>query len=619
MKTEIEVVLMSTSKVKVIAEIGINHNGLVSRASQLIELAADAGVHAVKFQYRNLDNTYSDTAREIGDEILLNEIIKNYLKPEELLVLTRHAKSLGLEVGISFFDEADILDFGSSIADFDFFKMPSVELMNDSLIDAFLKLNRHLYISLGAHGEDEIDTAFSRLPAEGWTALHCISNYPLMLQNTRLGYLRHMQRKWGRAFGYSSHDDHWEVCLLAMQLGATVIERHITLDPTEEGLDHSSSSIVEDFRKICLFAGYQDELNTGDGPRVPNQGELLNRQNLGRSYFAARDLHPGEALEPSDLVYRSPNIGINKTDVGEYLSKEIYQGVKKGASISASVFSESLSLPEHVIAFARRVGLSLPVRLHDLQNMELLFPIGAFEFHLSYGEVLSEIDLSGIDTANRYSIHLPDYVNSTQLIDPFSRDNDQKNSSLDILERTVALAQSLQDITGTDVPVVGSFSVVHNDIKEFHAQYAFLLKSYLERGVTVVPQWLPPIAWYFGGSVRLHAVNDLVDAELLLGNDLGVCLDMCHMILGRNYFNFSVDELLDTLQNQVRHVHIADAAGIDGEGLAVGEGETENLPLFKRALEYDCLKVIEVWQGHFDNGAGFRKALLTMAELYDEG
>ena len=607
------------SNVKVIAEIGINHNGLVSRAAQLIELAAEAGVHAVKFQYRNLDNTYSDTVREIGDEILLNEIKKNYLTPVELISVTQHAKSLGLEAGISFFDEDDILDFGSDIADFDFFKMPSVELMNASLIDAFLKLDRHLYISLGAHSEHEIDEAFARLPADGWTPLHCISNYPLTLQNARLGYLRHLQKKWGREFGYSSHDDHWEVCLLAMQLGATVIERHITLDPTEEGLDHSSSSPAEDFQKLCLFADYQGVLNTGDGPRVPNQGELLNRQNLGRSYFAARDLHSGEILEPADLVYRSPNIGLNKTDVDEYLFNEIHHDVKKGASISGSVFSESLTLPENVVAFARQVGLSLPVRLHDLQNMESLFPIGAFEFHLSYGEVLSEIDLSGIDAANRYSIHLPDYVNSTQLIDPFSRDNDQKSSSLDIIERTVSLAERLQDLTGTEVPVVGSFSVVHTDIEEFHAEYAVLLKSYLERGIDVVPQWLPPIAWYFGGSVRLHAMNDLVDADLLVSNNLGVCLDMCHMILGRNYFDFSVDELLDKLQGHVRHVHIADAAGIDGEGLAVGEGEIDNLPLFKRAIEYDCLKVIEVWQGHFDNGAGFRKALIKMAELYDEG
>ena len=611
--------MKSASDIKVIAEIGINHNGQVERARHLIELAADAGVHAVKFQYRNLENTYSNTAREIGDEILLDEIYKNYLTPAELLALGKHAKGIGLEVGISFFDEADIQDFGSEIVEFDFFKMPSVELMNGSLIDAFLKLERHLYISLGAHSEEEIDLAFSRLPADGWTALHCISNYPLTLQNARLGYLRHMQQKWGREFGYSSHDDHWEVCLLAMQLGASVIERHITLDPTEEGLDHSSSSTAEDFRKICQFADSMDVLNTGDGPRVPNQGELLNRQNLGRSYFAARDLKSGEALTLSDLVYRSPNIGLNKTNVDDYINKEINHDVDKGASVSASFFHRSLDLPEQTIAFARRVGLSLPVRLHDLKNMQTLFPIGAFEFHLSYGEILSEIDLGGIDVNNRYSIHLPDYVNSTQLIDPFSRDEEQKNSSLDILQRTVSLAETLQDLTGTEVPVVGSFSVVHNNLEEFHAQYAALLKSYLERGVTVVPQWLPPIAWYFGGSVRLHAVNDLRDAELLQQNDLGFCLDLCHMILGRNYFHFSVEDLLEKLEDQVRHVHIADAAGIDGEGLAVGEGETENLPLFKRAIEYDCLKVIEVWQGHFDNGAGFRQALIKLTELYDEG
>lgn len=601
----------------IIAEISINHDGLYDKAAALISAASAAGAHAVKFQYRNLDNAYSSSSsREIGDEILLSEIHKAFLPPSQLLELTQLARELGLETGISFFDVHDIQDFGASVSEFDFFKIPSAELTNAPLIDALMTLGRHLYISTGCHNEAEIVSAFSRLPPAGWSPMHCISNYPLSLQNTRLGYISHLHRRWNRDVGYSSHDDHWEACLLAMQLGANVIERHITLDRRAEGLDHSSSSTPDEFARMAAFSDELDLLLAGDGPRVPNQGELLNRQNLGRSFFAVRDLSAGHVLSTQDLVYRSPNVGLNREDIDRCLGSPLKQPVRKGASLVRSMFTPKVALPDRVVAFARKTGLSLPVRLHDLDAMQAQFPIGAFEFHLSFSEVLSDIDVSGFNAGNRYSIHLPDYINSTQLMDPLSPDSDQCSASMHILERTVELAERLQALTKTDVPVVGSFSGVHHSREVFFEKHAELLKQYQIRGVTIMPQWLPPIAWYFGGSVHLHAMNDLRDAELLICHELPMCLDICHMIMGRNCYGFNATDLMTNLAPLVGHLHLADAAGIDGEGLEFGEGEPENLDLFRRAFEFDCLKVIEVWQGHLDQGAGFRKALLKLEELY---
>jgi N-acetylneuraminate synthase len=123
---------------KIIAEIGINHDGLIQKAKKLIDESFHNCVDAIKFQYRNLNNTYSDNANEIGDEILSKEINRNYLSPDELIDLSSYAKGLGLEVGISFFDVKDIEDFEEMIEIFDFFKIPSVELTNSHLIDALL-------------------------------------------------------------------------------------------------------------------------------------------------------------------------------------------------------------------------------------------------------------------------------------------------------------------------------------------------------------------------------------------------------------------------------------------------------------------------------------------------
>ncbi|MEH6627053.1 MAG: N-acetylneuraminate synthase family protein [Motiliproteus sp.] len=602
-------------KIKIIAEIGINHDGSIETARKLIQESANAGVSSVKFQYRNLDNAYSDTAREIGDELLLTEIRKNYLSPSVLLDLSAYAHELGLEAGISFFDTVDMEDFGEKIDTFDFFKLPSAELTNAELISAMLKTGKQVFLSTGCHNESELEAAFSPLPTEGWMPMHCISNYPVSLQNARLGYIEYLRNKWDRDVGYSSHDDDWEACLLAMQLGAVVIERHITLDRNAEGLDHSSSSTPAEFAKMSAFASNLDFLLSGNGPRVPNQGELLNRQNLGRSFFTNKDLKVGDVLEIDSLVYRSPNTGLSRDEITGYIEKSVQINLPKGSAITKSVFEKENPLPDHIIDFARNKNLSLPVRLHDLSKFQNQFPIGAFEFHLSYAEILRDINVADFDSTNRYSIHLPDYINSTQLMDPFSKSVEQREASLNILERTISLAERLQNMTGTFVPVVGSFSVMHSSLSAFYDDHAALINRIKTRDVTLMPQWLPPIAWYFGGSVSLHAMNQLQDAKFIQQHDLPVCMDVCHLIMGRNFFGFSADHVMQNLEKNTQHIHIADAAGLDGEGLAFGEGEPENIDLIRNALDYDCLKVIEVWQGHLDNGAGFRKALTDLSKL----
>ena len=604
--------------IQIIAEIGINHDGDLKKARKLIESSYQSGAHAIKFQYRNLNNAYSDNAKEIGDEMLSKEINRNYLSPDQLIDLSAYATKLGLEVGISFFDKKDIQDFGNQIEIFDFFKIPSVELTNSDLIDALLGLNKHLYISLGTHNEVEVVNALKRLPKTGWTPMHCISNYPVTLENARLGYITYLHDKWGTGVGYSSHDDDWEVCLLAMQMGVTVIERHITLDRDADGLDHSSSSTPDHFEKMANFAKAMPIILVGNSPRVANQGELLNRQNLGRSYYAIDDFTKGYTLSMSDLIYRSPHTGLNKSNIEKYICKPLQADISKGEAVTKGIFNKITPISDKVIGLAKEMKLSLPVRLHDYEKMESQFPIGAFEFHLSFDEVLSEIDFTNISPDNKYSIHLPDYINPTQLMDPFSEDDKQKEASLILLERTVKFAEKLQTLTGAKVPIVGSFSVVHVDREDFFEKHSALLKSYLKRGVEIVPQWLPPIAWYFGGSVGLNVMNEPEDVKYLKQHGLGVCMDICHLILGRNYYDFSADSIINDLKEQVQHIHIADAVGIDGEGLAIGDGDFENSALIEQVLNYDCLKVIEVWQGHLDNGAGFRKEIIKLTEMYDK-
>ena len=365
--------------IKIIAEIGINHNGSTVEAKKLIQWSKETNVDAIKFQYRNLDSAYSSTAnREIGDEILISEIKKNYLSPTTILELSYYAREIGLETGISFFNKADINDFEKNINAFNFFKLPSAEIANYELAVELLNLKKHLYISTGAHSENEVTNALNLLPKYGWTPLHCISNYPSKMDNAKLGYIKYLKTKWGRNVGYSSHDDDWEVCLLALFNGATILERHITLDKNSKGLDHSSSSTPDEFLKLTKFASKLSNVLSGNCARIPNQGERLNKQNLGRSYFLNKNMDIGEILEYVHLEYKSPYIGIGKQEIEKFLGKPLAQQCKKGDALTQSLFSKKATISKEKIEFIDRNNFSLPVRIHDYKLISELFSINSY-------------------------------------------------------------------------------------------------------------------------------------------------------------------------------------------------------------------------------------------------
>ena len=110
-------------------------------------------------------------------------------------------------------------------------------------------------------------------------------------------------------------------------------------------------------------------------------------------------------------------------------------------------------------------------------------------------------------------------------------------------------------------------------------------------------------------------MNDLDDVQALQRHKTPMCMDICHLAMGASYFGFDAVAVFDELAPLTRHIHISDATGHDGEGMPLGQGDAANRPLIQRAIAFDCVKVIEVWQGHLNNGRGFE---LDLQAMYDD-
>jgi sialic acid synthase SpsE len=602
------------SKVYIIAEIGINHNGKIPEAQLLINSAAKSGVNAIKFQYRNLHRTYTSSKKEIGDEILFSEIEKNFLNAQSILKLAKYAKSLNLEVGISFFIKEDINDFQKSIDVFDFFKIPSVELQNLELINSLLKYKKNVFISTGAHNEIEIERTLGKLdPDDPWFPFHCISNYPTAIFNSKLGYINFLKKKWKKDVGFSSHEPNHLSCIAAMSFGVKWIERHITIDKKSEGLDHTSSSTEEEFNELVQFAKYSDFIFSGNSRRVCNQGELINRQNLGRSFYFSKNIKTSNFLFEKDIVYRAPLVGFSLSDKSFILKNPLVENAFAGDPVSEYHFIRRPKISSKKIVKLNGQRISLPVRFHDLEEVSGLFPLTNFELHLSFTELLGEFNYSIFSKNHIYSIHLPDYISPTQLIDPFSKNKEIKSKSLLIIKNASKLAGFLSKLTRKRILLVSSISNIEKYSKdEFYNLCVNLQKKNSTKHSLFTFQILPPFAWYFGGNYPIDGFSTLEDFSKIATLNLKITLDLSHLLLSCFFYNLNIRSTLDILLPHTQHLHLSFAKGFDGEGADFSDLNRSELAVLKELMEHPSAKVIEVWQGHLNRYKGFFKALNTL-------
>lgn len=302
----------------IIAEAGVNHNGSVEKALQLIDAAVDSGADAVKFQTFKAEKVISDSApkakyqRETTGETesQLDMVKKLELSYDEFRTLFNYCKKKDILFLSTPFEEqsADFLDDLGVAA----FKVPSGEITNTPFLKHLAQKGKPLIVSTGMSTLGEVENAVLEIQAAGnpnLILLHCVSNYPANPADVNLRAMQTMARAFHVPVGYSDHTLGMDISLAAVTLGACVIEKHFTLDRNLPGPDHKASA--EPTELAALVRGIRNvEAALGDGRKKPAASEANTASVARKSLIAACDIPAGIKLTEAMIAIKRPGTGL---------------------------------------------------------------------------------------------------------------------------------------------------------------------------------------------------------------------------------------------------------------------------------------------------------------------
>tara|TARA_A100001515_G_C4591694_1_gene216199 strand:- start:3614 stop:4447 length:834 start_codon:yes stop_codon:yes gene_type:complete len=269
----------------IIAEIGINHNGDLDVAKKLIDVAAVSGCDAVKFQKRNPDVCVPEHQKGVmretpwGTMTYLDYKYRMEFEKDEYDQINAYCRDKNIDWSASPWD-MDSLDFLLQY-DLSFIKIPSAMITNEELMRASASTGKKIIFSAGMSSLDEVDEAVRWMREENadFALLHCNSSYPAPLEDLNLSCIQTLKQRYDCEVGYSGHEFRLGTSVAAIYLGATIIERHITLDRTMWGSDHLAS--VEPQGLIKLVKGIRElEIAYGDGVKKVTEAEVKVRKKL---------------------------------------------------------------------------------------------------------------------------------------------------------------------------------------------------------------------------------------------------------------------------------------------------------------------------------------------------
>lgn len=307
-----------TMSVFIIAEAGVNHNGSFELACKLVDRAKTAGVDCVKFQTFKSKNLVSINAQKAdyqkettGEGSQIDMLKKLELSFDEFLSLKDYCEKAGICFLSTPFD-FDSIYFLNSI-DIPFWKIPSGEVTNYPYLVALAKTRKPVVMSTGMCELTEIQEAIDVLRENGTKdikLLHCNTEYPTPFEDVNLRAMQTMRDVFGLDVGYSDHTRGIEVPIAAVALGATIIEKHFTLDRKMDGPDHKAS-LEPDELAMMVSSIRNIEKAMGDGSKTPSISEKKNITVARKSIVAARKINTGEIFTEDNITVKRPGTGIS--------------------------------------------------------------------------------------------------------------------------------------------------------------------------------------------------------------------------------------------------------------------------------------------------------------------
>lgn len=619
----------------VIAEIGNNHNGCLEQAKKLVDYAIAAGANCVKFQMRDLATLYvnsgnSDDAKEdLGSQYILSLLAKYQLADEEFEQLFAYCRAKKITVLCTPFDtvSADKLER----LGVDAYKVASADLTNHELLLHLANKGLPLIVSTGMATDNEIKASVSLLKSRGarFVLLHCNSTYPAPFKDIQLNYLQQLSSLNSGLVGYSGHERGINIAIAAVALGAKVIEKHFTLDRGLEGNDHKVSLLPDEFKDM-VDAIRQVELSLGCGnTRRISQGELMNRENLAKSLVAYRDIQQGQLITADMLVVKSPGKGLAPYFKDQLVGTLACRNLVKGDFFYQSDLQGQAITRAKNYSFPHKFGV--PVRYHDVA-LSRHPSMAVVEFHLSFKDMsLNPEDYLTKTKHQQLVVHAPELFENDHTLDLASDDENYRQDSINYLNQVFELARQLKRFypSTLQVPVVvnvGGFSDVDfiddtSKVRKYQLVHDAIAQLNLEN-INMLIQSMPPYPWHFGGQkfhnlfVNPHEISVFCSEY----QNVNVCLDVSHSQLACNLFNWNLATFFEILGDNIVHLHIADARGVDDEGLPLGEGELDFTQLVENMVKYtpNATWIPEVWQGHKNNGEGFWQALSYLQSKFEQ-
>tara|TARA_B100001093_G_scaffold520294_1_gene614406 strand:- start:27011 stop:28015 length:1005 start_codon:yes stop_codon:yes gene_type:complete len=320
-------------KTIIIAEAGINHNGDIKLAKKLIDVASDAKADYIKFQTFKTENLVTKIAKKADYQKsrvdstsdtqfeMLKSLELNY---ENHIDLIDYCKHKSIKFLSSAFD-LESIDFLESL-DIDLFKIPSGEITNFPYLKKISLLNKPVVLSTGMATINDIENALSvltsvNLPLNKVCILHCNTSYPTPMIDVNLKAMNYIAEKFNVKVGYSDHTLGIEIPIAAVALGASIIEKHLTLDREMFGPDHFASLEPVEFSNMVSAIKNINFACSGDGIKKPTASELENIISARKSIVAKKNITKGELFSESNLTTKRPGSGISPMKWEEIIGK----------------------------------------------------------------------------------------------------------------------------------------------------------------------------------------------------------------------------------------------------------------------------------------------------------